>query len=82
MLLCRVGCRNFAAKGHSKTSQGIIQSGDLFKSKIASIPSISLNEKIKLLQMLSLRFKTLGPTQNNFSCCLVMYRFQSYSKRN
>ena len=35
-----------------------------------------------MLQILSLTLKTLGTTQNNVSCCLVMFRFESYSKHN
>ena len=35
-----------------------------------------------MLQMLSLTFKTLGTAQNNVSCCLVMFRFESYPKHN
>ena len=50
-----------------------------FKNKIANIPSISLNEKINLPQMLSLTFKTLGEAQNSFFCCLVMFGL-CYSK--
>ena len=43
---------------------------------------LQINEKINLPQMLSLTFKTLGTAQNNVQCCLVMFRFQSYSKHN
>lgn len=53
-----------------------------FKNKIANIPGISLNEKINLLQMLSLTFQTLWTGQNSFFCCLVMCRFHSQSKNN
>ena len=43
---------------------------------------LRINEKISLLQMLPLTFKTLGTAQSNVSCCLVMFSFQSYSKHN
>ena len=33
-------------------------------------------------QMMSLKFKTLGTAQNNVSCRLVMFIFESYSKHN
>ena len=33
-------------------------------------------------QMMSLKFKTLGTVQNNVSCRLVMFIFESYSKHN
>ena len=42
---------------------------------------LRINEKNNL-PLLSLTFKTLGTAQNNVSCCLVMFRFQSYSKHN
>lgn len=38
--------------------------------------------EINLLQILSLTLKTLGTAQNTFFCCLVMFKFQSYSKHN
>ena len=44
--------------------------------------NLRIKEKINLPQMLLLTFKTLGTAQNNVSCCLVMFRFQSYSKHN
>ena len=43
---------------------------------------LRINEKINLLQILSLPFKTLWTAQNNVSYCLVMFRFQSFSKHN
>ena len=43
---------------------------------------LQISEKTNLPQKinLSLTFKTLGTVQNNFSCSLVMFRSQSYSK--
>ena len=53
-------------------------------SKVGIFLKIKLrtDKKINLPQMLLLRFKTLGTAQNNVSCYLVMFRFQSYSKHN
>ena len=60
----------------SKLSKTLSKVGIFLKIKLR------INEKINLPQMLSLTFKTLGTAQNNVSCSLVMFRFQSYSKHN
>ena len=43
---------------------------------------LQIKEKINMLQMLPLTFETLGTAENNVSRCLVMFRFESYSKHN